>query len=83
MQAIRMLVDAEGSPNGHTIHIYRAGEVYSPATTPRASAFLMSAFVASGRAVECDAQGNPIGKPAAEKRETKPVSPKATKTGKE
>lgn len=79
MQAIRMLVDAEGSPNGHTVHTYTAGEVYSPESTPRASHALMTAFVASKRAVECDAHGNPVGTPA-EKRATKETPAKSAKT---
>lgn len=70
MIAIRMTVDADGSPNGHTVYTYHAGEVYSPDSDPPASESLMAAFVASKRAVEVDASGNPIGTPAS-KRATK------------
>ena len=70
MIAIRMTVDADGSPNGHTVYTYHAGEVYSTDSEPPASESLMAAFVASKRAVEVDASGNPIGTPAS-KRATK------------
>ena len=70
MIAIRMTVGADGSPNGHTVYTYHAGEVYSPDSEPPASESLMAAFVASKRAVEVDASGNPIGMPAS-KRATK------------
>lgn len=63
MHAIRMLEDADGSPNGHTVHTYRAGEVYSADSTPPVDAHLMTSFTVSGRAIECDAKGNPVGKP--------------------
>ena len=59
-----MLVDADGSPHGHTVYSYTAGEVYSPESNPPATGYLMAAFVSSGRAVEVDEQGNPVGTPA-------------------
>jgi|SRR5579859_660950 len=62
-QAIRMLEDAEGSPNGHTVYRYTAGEVYTRESAPPVDEHLMTSFVSSGRAVECDANGNPVGKP--------------------
>ena len=58
-----MLEDALGSPNGHTVYRYTAGEVYTRDSEPPVDDHLMSSFVTSGRAVEVDAQGNPIGKP--------------------
>lgn len=59
-----MLVDADGSPHGHTVYTYTAGEVYSSQSTPSVTEPLMAAFVASGRAVEVDEQGNPVVAPA-------------------
>lgn len=70
MIAIRMVEDAEGSPNGHTVYQYVAGEVYSPDSEPPADNFLMASFVASKRAVEVDANGNPVSTPAS-RRSTK------------
>lgn len=68
MIAIRMLVDAEGAPHGHTIYTYEAGEMYRAGDTqPPMSDWLMSAFVASGRAVEVDEIGNPVSVPAAKR----------------
>ena len=64
MIAIRMLVDADGAPHGHTVYTYTAGEVYAPDTLPPATEWLMNAFVTSGRAVEVDASGNPVATPA-------------------
>lgn len=79
MHAIRMLVDAEGAPHGHTVYRYTAGEVYSPESDPPATGALMLAFVASKRAVEVDADGNPVGKPA-DKRATKAEPARAPAT---
>lgn len=70
MQAIRMLEDAEGSPNGHTVYRYVAGEIYTRDSEPPVDEHLMTSFVGNGRAVEVDAAGNPIGKPA-DRRATK------------
>lgn len=64
MHAIRMLHDRDGSPNGHTVHTYQAGEIYSKESDPPASDYLMEGFVASGHALEVDAHGNPKGTPA-------------------
>lgn len=77
MIAIRMLVDADGAPHGHTVYPYTAGEVYTPESQPPATEWLMSAFVVSGRAVEVDAAGNPVATPAA-KRARKAVASDVT-----
>lgn len=77
MIAIRMLVDADGSPNGHTIYHYEAGEIYRAGDTqPPLDDFLMASFVASGRAIEVDADGNPVATPAS-RRARKASSPSA------
>lgn len=84
MHAIRMLEDAEGSVNGHTVHLYKSGEVYSSETTPPVNDHLMQSFVVSGRAVEVDAQGNPVGTPAdrrAYKAATEPPAEPAADEG--
>lgn len=81
MHAIRMLEDAEGSPNGHTVYSYKSGEVYTRESEPPVSEHLMTSFTVSGRAVECDAKGNPVGKPAdrrAYKAAHEPAEPDAT-----
>lgn len=67
MLAIRMLVTADGSPHGHTVYTYEEGEVYSPDSTPPATGYLMEAFVSSKRAIEVDADGNPVAIPAAKR----------------
>ena len=65
MQAIRMLIDADGAPHGHTVYRYESGEMYRAGDTqPPMSEDLMTAFVASGRAVEVDENGNPVATPA-------------------
>ena len=74
-----MLEDRDGSPNHTHVYRYVAGEVYSEDTEPRVSAELMAGFVASGHAVEVDAQGNPIGTPAS-KRATKGATPPTAAT---
>jgi hypothetical protein len=73
---IRMLEDALGSSDGAKVYRYVSGEVYDEETTaPRASAELMKAFVESDRAVEVDAQGNPLGTPASKRSvKGKPVA---------
>lgn len=78
MIAIRMLVDADGAPHGHTIYSYEAGEVYAPDTLPPATEWLMSAFVTSGRAVEVDASGNPVVTPASRRAKKAVASDSAT-----
>lgn len=73
-----MLEDRDGAPDGITIYTYQAGEVYSETSTPRATQEQMAGFVASGHAIEVDADGNPVATPAS-KRATKVTGPKATK----
>jgi hypothetical protein len=64
MHAIRMLEDRAGSPNGHTVYTYKAGEIYTRESDPPVSDALMHGFIATGHALEVDAHGNPIGTPA-------------------
>ena len=78
-QFIRMTADRDGAYDHINIVTYQAGEVYHLGRTePRISQDLLDGFVASGHAIEVDAEGNPIGTPA-DKRETKPTGPKALK----
>ncbi len=78
-QIIRMTADREGAPDHLTIITYQAGEVYSlTRTDPPISQDLLDGFVASGHAIEVDGDGNPLSIPA-DKRQTKPSGPKATK----
>ncbi len=78
-QAIRMTADRDGAPDHLTIITYQAGEIYSlDRADPPISQDLLDGFVASGHAVEVDADGNPLSIPA-DKRQTKPSGPKATK----
>jgi hypothetical protein len=78
-QIIRMLENREGAYDHINIVLYREGEVYSrERTDPPISQDLLDGFVASGHAIEVDAQGNPIGTPAS-RRQTKPTGPIATK----
>lgn len=87
MHAIRMLEDADGSPNGHTVYSYKLGDIYTRESVPPVSDHLMTSFVVSGRAVEVDASGNPVGKPVdrrAYKAATEPApapEPEATDEG--
>jgi hypothetical protein len=50
-----MLATHTGSPDGHNIHTYTAGEVYDATTTPRMSAHLAVIFLRAGWAVDADA----------------------------
>ncbi|MDE1904962.1 MAG: hypothetical protein KGH75_00745 [Rhodospirillales bacterium] len=79
IQYIRMLADREGAWDHIHIVTYQAGEIYSlDRTDPPISQDLLDGFVASGHAMEVDADGNPVGMPA-DTRQTKPSGPKATK----
>jgi hypothetical protein len=76
---IRMLEDRDGAYDHIHIVTYVAGEVYSlDRRDPPISQDLLDGFVASGHAQEVDEAGNPIGTPAS-RRQTKPVTPPATK----
>lgn len=77
-QFIRMLEDRDGAYDHINIVTYEAGEVYSLGCDTPISQELLDGFVASGHAIEVDADGNPVGTPA-DKRQTKPTGPKATK----
>jgi hypothetical protein len=79
IQFIRMTADREGAYDHYNIVTYKAGEVYSlERADPPISQDLLDGFVASGHAIEVDADGNPVAAPAAD-RQTKPTGPKATK----
>lgn len=79
VEFIRMTADRDGAYDHFNIVTYRAGEVYHRyRTDPPISQDLLDGFVASGHAIEVDAQGNPVAIPA-DKRATKPTGPKATK----
>lgn len=79
IQFIRMLEDRDGAWDHIQIHTYQAGEVYSLEGSPLPiSQDLLDGFVASGHAIEVDEQGDPVGKPA-DNRKTKVTGPKATK----
>lgn len=57
---LKMTEDADGSTDGRTTRRYLSGQVYSATSKPAVDAFLFHSFVSSGRAVECDADGNPL-----------------------
>ena len=79
IQFIRMLEDRAGAYDHINIVTYVAGEVYSlDRFDPPISQDLLDGFVASGHAIEVDADGNPVATPAS-KRQTKVTGPKATK----
>lgn len=74
---LKMTEDAYGSPNGRAVHRYLAGGVYSASSTPPLDGFLFDAFVSSGRAVACDAEGTPLAPtaPAAKASKTAKSTP--------
>jgi len=79
IQYIRMLEDRDGAWDHIQIARYQAGEVYSlDRFDPPISQDLLDGFVASGHAIEVDAEGNPVATPAS-KRQTKVTGPKAAK----
>lgn len=70
---IRMIEDRDGAYDHINIVTYRAGEIYSrEGSDLPISQDLLDGFVASGHAIEVDAQGNPVNRPG--RRQTKPTT---------
>ncbi len=76
---IRMTESRMGSPNGRTVHEYRAGETYDASTTPPTSDDLAAVFIREGWAVDADAVEAPEIEAPAAKRSRKVTGPSETK----
>lgn len=56
---LRMLITHTGSPDGHTLYVYTAGEVYDAHSTPPMTAHLAAIFLHAGWAEDADARSTP------------------------